>query len=173
MSEPFIGEIRIFPYSFAPKYWAYCDGQIMPIAQNVSLFSIIDTIYGGDGVTVFKLPNLQGRAPMHSGQAPGLLFHSLGWKEGEIEVELTQAQIPAHTHVAQVVKGGGEATDPTNQFAARGLGQERYYSDSIPDVSMAYDALQSSGASQPHENRQPYLTMKFCIALDGLYPPRY
>ncbi len=175
MSEPFIAEIRIFAGNFAPRGWAFCDGQLLPIAQNTALFSLIGTTYGGDGRTTTALPNLQGRAPMHPGRGPGLTSRRLGQRGGSDTITLVEAQMPNHTHqlngdLAQTDEEG--TTNPSNQRTGRTDASDRIYGTATNLVSMADAALQSSGGSQSHNNMQPFLTINFIIALVGLYPSR-
>lgn len=174
MSEPFIAEIRIFPYTFAPRGWAYCDGQLLSISQNEALFSLLGTTYGGNGQTTFALPNLKGRAVLSPGTGPGLPTYQLGQMGGAPSVGLTAAEIPPHSHRVTVLRAVGTTDDPTNAFVA-GFRSNRLY-DRDPDpsdfVPMSQSALAVSGASQPHENRQPILYLNFCIALFGIYPSR-
>jgi microcystin-dependent protein len=172
MSEPFIAEIRMFTYTFAPRSWAYCDGQLLPISQNTALFSLIGTTYGGDGQTTFALPNLQGRVPMHPGRGPGLTQRRLGESVGQPTVSLTESEIPAHTHRLRASQALGTSTSPSGEYAAA-YGGNRVYADEPQNlVQMSPAALQTSGAGNEHENRQPYLVVSFCIALQGLYPSR-
>ncbi len=175
MSEPFTAEIRIFAGNFAPRGWAFCDGQLLPIAQNTALFSLIGTTYGGDGRTTTALPNMQGRAPMHPGRGPGLTSRRLGQRGGTETVTLTEAQMPNHTHglrAANVPFGTVQA--PTNQrtFARTGQGNAYQTNSTANIVQLNQQALPNAGGSQAHNNLQPFLTMNFIIALVGLYPSR-
>ncbi len=174
MSEPFIAEIRIFAGNFAPRSWAFCDGQLLPVAQNTALFSLIGTTYGGDGRTTTALPNLQGRAPMHPGRGPGLTARRLGEKVGVDTVTLSEAQIPSHTHTARVDNNNSNVTTPSNQSSmsrsAAGFAWHTDTSSNLVDLSSA--TLATTGGSQAHTNVQPYLTLNFIIALQGLYPSR-
>ncbi len=174
MSEPFIAEIRIFAGNFAPRGWAFCDGQLLPIAQNTALFSLIGTTYGGDGRTTTALPNLQGRAPMHPGRGPGLTARRLGQKVGVETVTLSEAQIPSHSHTARATDGRGNVVTPTNVSAlARSVGGNAYHTDtSASQVDLASSTLSTTGGGQAHTNLQPFLTLNFIIALQGLYPSR-
>ncbi|MFK7972211.1 MAG: phage tail protein [Bacteroidia bacterium] len=174
MSEPFIAEIRIFAGNFAPRNWAFCDGALLSIAQNTALFSLIGTTYGGDGRTTTALPNLQGRAPMHPGRGPGLTSRRLGQQAGVEAVTLNETQIPNHSHpMAGVVQPGSTSAPSSTTVLARSLGGNAY-SDGSPDVSLNAGTMTAKGAAtaQPHNNMQPYLTMNFIIALQGLYPSR-
>ncbi len=176
MSEPFIAEIRIFAGNFAPRGWAFCDGQLLPVATNTALFSLIGTTYGGDGRTTTALPNLQGRAPMHPGRGPGLTSRRLGAKVGVETVSLSEAQIPSHTHTAKAVTSSGAAGPPTNTSSlARSfpVASRAYQSDIATNlVDMASETLSTTGGGEAHANTQPYLTMNFIIALVGTYPSR-
>jgi len=173
VSEPFIAEIRIFAGNFAPRNWAFCNGQLLPIAQNTALFSLVGTIYGGDGRTSFGLPDLQGRAPMHPGAGPGLSPRTLGQKIGVTEVTLTEAQMPNHNHALQAVPDPAEDPGPGGNSLARTVGALGYQTDTTNNiVSMDADALSSTGGGGAHTNRQPYLGLNFIIALQGLYPSR-
>jgi microcystin-dependent protein len=175
MSEPFIAEIRIFAGNFAPRSWAFCDGQLLPVSQNTALFSLIGTTYGGDGRSTTQLPNLQGRAPMHPGRGPGLTSRRLGQRGGVEMVTLSEAQMPQHTHTQVAVPRGqftvGNSLDPAgNLLSSPATGNQ--FSDANNLVDMADQALQNTGGSQAHNNLQPFLTMNFIIALQGLYPSR-
>ena len=173
MSEPFIAEIRIFAGNFAPRGWAFCDGQLLPIAQNTALFSLIGTTYGGDGRTTTALPNLQGRTPMHPGRGPGLTSRRLGQRGGSDVISLVEAQLPNHTHSFKVTTENGTQGTLTNQVVlGRSRGGTLYQSNTSSLVTMASTALQSTGGSQFHNNMQPFLTINFIIALVGLYPSK-
>ena len=172
MSEPFIAEVRIFAGNFAPRGWAFCNGQLLPIAQNTALFSLIGTTYGGDGRTTTALPDLKGRAPMHPGRGPGLSTRRLGEKGGVEEVTLTEPQIPNHTHTMQASPNPGESADPQGNAIARTVGGSLYSDQAPPDVSLNQAALPPTGGGQPHNNMQPFLTLNYIIALVGLFPSR-
>lgn len=174
MADPFVAEIRIFPFNFAPKGWAWCDGQLMPLSQNTALFSLLGTTYGGDGKSNFALPDLQGRAPMHPGQGPGLSLHDLGERAGSATVTLLESEIPAHSHATRAASpqdpGNLQVGGPTRVFAASGNGQA--YNAAASLVTLAPEAIAPAGGAQPHNNLQPYLTFYFNIALQGVFPPR-
>jgi microcystin-dependent protein len=173
MSEPFIAEIRIFAGNFAPRGWAFCNGQLLPIAQNTALFSLIGTIYGGDGRTTVGLPDLQGRAPMHAGRGPGLTDRRLGQRGGTSTVTLTEAQMAQHTHTLQAVRRPGNQDDPNNTaYYGISAGATVYRDTADGLTGMAAQALPQTGGSQPHSNYMPYLAINFIIALVGLYPTR-
>jgi microcystin-dependent protein len=169
MADPFVAEIRIFPFNFAPKGWAWCDGQLLPLSQNTALFSLLGTTYGGNGKSNFALPDLQGRAPMHPGQGPGLSLHDLGETGGSETVTLLESEIPAHPHTLRAVEDDGSFFTPVNMYLAAG---NSMYSAAAPNQNMAPEALAPAGGDQPHNNMQPYLTFYFCIALQGVFPPR-
>jgi microcystin-dependent protein len=172
MSEPFLAEIRIFAGNFAPRGWAFCNGQLLPIAQNTALFSLIGTTYGGDGRATTGLPNLQGRAPMHPGRGPGLTARRLGEKGGAETVTITEAQMPNHTHTLQASGRPATQDDPSEaQYLAPVTGATPYNAPNNLDA-MASQALPNTGGNQPHNNLQPFLTLNFIIALVGLYPSR-
>lgn len=171
MSEPFLGQIKIFGSNFAPRNYAFCDGQLLPIAQYTALFSILGTTFGGDGRTTFGLPNLQGRAAMHPGRGPGLTDQRLGEKGGMDTVTLSEAQIPAHDHVFNIHSGGSNSNDPSNAALANSRGFT-IYSSNTDTSNMAAAALSSTGGGQAHDNHQPYLGLNFIIALQGSYPSR-
>lgn len=170
MSEPFIAEIRIFAGNFAPRSWAFCNGQLLPVAQNTALFSLIGTTYGGDGRTTTALPNLEGRAPMHPGHGPGLTSRRLGERGGVEQVLLTEAQMPSHNHTLRASTRRARDETPTAAATFGDAGETTYGTGAV--VPMAQQALQTKGGSQAHNNMQPYLTMNFIIALQGLYPSR-
>lgn len=174
MSEPFTAEIRIFAGNFAPRGWAFCDGQLLPIAENTALFSLIGTTYGGDGRTTTALPNLQGRAPMHPGRGPGLTSRRLGEKVGTETVSLSEAQIPSHSHTARVESQNSNVVTPSNTSAlgrsAAGSAYQTNTSGSLVDLASA--TLSTTGGGQAHTNLQPFLTLNYIIALVGLYPSR-
>jgi microcystin-dependent protein len=173
MTDPFVAEIRIFPFNFAPRFWAFCDGQILPLSQNTALFSLLGTNYGGNGQSNFGLPNLQGKAALHPGQGPGLSQRFLGEQGGSEIITLLQSQIPNHTH--NLVGIGieiGDSNIPTSNILARSSGASIYNTSAASPVAMNQTALAVAGGDQPHNNMQPYLTLNFCIALAGVYPPR-
>ena len=172
MSESFLAEIRIFAGNFAPRGWAFCNGQLLPIAQNTALFSLIGTTYGGDGRTTTALPNLQGRAPMHPGSGPGLTSRRLGENGGVESVTLTEAQMPNHTHSLEARPSSASTSTPTGNFFANATGANFYQTGTSGLVDMAAGLLQNAGGGQPHNNLQPFLTLTFIIALVGLYPSR-
>ncbi len=170
--DPFVAEIRIFAGNFAPKGWAFCNGQIIPISQNTALFSLLGTTYGGNGTSNFALPNLQGAAPMHPGQGPGLSLHELGESGGTATETLLQSQMPVHSHGLSASPILANVASPANAaFGAEPTGAAPPYSKSVPDVAMGAVAA-SAGGAQPHDNMPPYLTLNFIIALQGIYPPR-
>jgi microcystin-dependent protein len=173
LADPFVAEIRIFPFNFTPQGWARCDGQLMPLSQNTALFSLLGTTYGGDGKSTFALPDLQGRAPMHPGQGPGLSLHDLGETGGSEAVTLLESEIPAHSHGLMAQGAPADTNLPAGNALARVIGATPYRSPTgAPLVSMAPDALAPAGGDAPHNNMQPYLTFHFCIALQGVFPPR-
>lgn len=179
MSDPFVAEIRMFPFNFAPTGWATCDGQILPISQNTALFSLLGTFYGGDGKSTFALPNLQGRAPLHVGGTfgggPGLSSHSLGEMAGEEFVTLIQSEMPAHSHSPNCVSAGGDVTTPVSNvwaLASFQRGSIDLYHAAPSNGQMSIQAITPSGGDLPHNNMPPYLVLNFCIALQGIYPPR-
>jgi microcystin-dependent protein len=171
MADPFVAEIRIFPFNFAPKGWAFCDGQLMPLSQNTALFSLLGTTYGGDGKSTFALPNLQGNAPMHPGQGPGLSLHDLGEMSGTETVTLLESEMPAHSHAVSASQADGTSQSPAGEKLATGVGIGQYAAPGAL-TQLSPNALAPAGGSSPHNNMQPYLTLNFCIALQGVYPPR-
>ena len=173
MSEPFLAEIRIFAGNFAPRGWAFCDGQLMPVSQNTALFSLIGTTYGGDGRTTTALPNLKGRAPMHPGRGPGLTSRRLGQHGGAEMVTLTEAQMPNHTHTANASDDNATSNDAGGRLIARGATRGGVlFAQSTNFGAMHSQSLSNAGGSQPHNNMQPYMAINFIIALVGLYPSR-
>ena len=174
MSDPFVAEVRIFTGNFAPKGWALCDGQLMPISQNTALFSLLGTTYGGDGKSNFALPNLQGCAPMQAGQGPGLSLRDLGETGGEQAVTLLQTEMPVHNHVAQGATPGGLPSPQNNIWGSgqKGFGNI-YAASAVPtNVQMSPSATSVSGGNLPHNNMPPFLGLTFIIALQGIFPAR-
>lgn len=173
MADPFVAEIRIFPFNFPPKGWAWCDGQLLPLSQNTALFSLLGTTYGGNGKSDFALPDLQGRVPMHPGQGPGLPLFDLGETGGAETVTLLETEMPAHNHGlrASSVPAEVQAPGPARSLAAS-QNALAYRATPAPLVSMAGESLAPAGGDAPHNNLQPYLTFYFCIALQGVFPPR-
>ena len=172
MADPFVAEIRINGFNFAPTGWALCNGQLMPISQNTALFSLVGTYYGGDGRSTFGLPNLQGSFPMFWGDGPGLRHHDLGESGGAAAVTLLPAEMPAHAHAMGAFSPGSGAPvqSPGNASIARS--PARAFRGGPPDTQLALDAVGLAGGNLPHNNMPPYLGMSFCIALQGIFPPR-
>ncbi len=173
MADPFVAEIRIFPFNFAPKGWAWCLGQLMPLSQNTALFALLGTTYGGNGKSNFALPDLQGSAPMHPGQGPGLSLHDLGEIGGSETVSLLESEIPAHSHAMRgftLSPAETKQVGPGASLATSSGGN--LYQTTAPNTPLAPEALAPAGGDQPHNNLQPYLTFYFCIALQGVFPPR-
>lgn len=174
MADPFVAEIRIFPFGFAPKGWAFCDGQLLPLSQNTALFSLLGTTYGGDGKSNFALPNMQSNVPMHPGQGPGLSLHDLGEMGGSETVTLLESEMPAHQHRQMAtVENGTQGTLTNGITLATSIAGTLYQTTTNANlVNMNFQSLALAGGSQPHNNMQPFLTLNFCIALQGVYPPR-
>jgi microcystin-dependent protein len=170
--DPFVAEIRIFPFNFAPKGWAWCDGQLLPLSQNTALFSLLGTTYGGNGKSNFALPNMMGSAPMHPGQGPGLMLHDLGEVGGSQTVTLLESEIPSHAHTLRGYNDVGEDRIPGPAEAlARSTGG-LLYGGTGAQTPMALESLPPAGGRPPHNNMQPFLTCYFNISLQGVFPPR-
>ena len=174
MSDQFVAEIRIFAGNFAPRGWAFCNGQLLPITQNTALFSLLGTTYGGDGQSNFALPNLQGSAPLQQGQGPGLSLYDLGQQGGVPAVTLLTSEIPSHSHQAQAVGGNNKTSPITNTWST--LGSTRtpppLYSDTQNTSMSPASALALTGGGLPHNNMSPYLCLTFIIAMQGIFPAR-
>ena len=170
MADPFVAEIRIFPFNFAPRGWAWCDGQLLPLSQNTALFSLLGTTYGGNGKSNFALPDIQGRALMQPGQGPGLSLHDLGETGGSETVSLLESEIPSHNHTVRISQEDGNSRVPANNYV--GIGNNSFAPPPPAGPSMAPEALSPAGGDQPHNNMMPYLTFYYCIALQGVFPPR-
>ncbi len=169
MSNPFVAEIRIFPFNFAPTGWAFCDGQLMPISQNTALFALLGTVYGGDGKSTFALPNMQGNVPMQPGQGQGLSLRDLGEMSGVESITLLVSEMPVHTHTVTGDEDDGAFKTPANMLLGGG---NQMYNGTNPTVNtnLAFQAVAPAGGGLPHNNMQPYLTLNFCIALQGIFP---
>ena len=171
MSQPFVGEIKMFGGNFAPRNYAFCNGQLLSIAQNTALFSLLGTNYGGNGTTTFGLPNLQNRTPMFWGQGPGLTDRTIGEIGGESNVTLITSEMAQHNHTMPASTSSGTDGSPNSEaFGTLGRGRTGIYSSTAPTVQMAPTTI--SGGGQPHNNRQPYLGITFIIALFGIFPSR-
>jgi microcystin-dependent protein len=171
MGQPYIGEIRMVGFNFAPVGWALCNGQLVPISENDALFNLIGTTYGGDGQTTFALPNLQSRVPLHTGRGPDGLSYPLGAMAGEETVTLTTNQIPTHSHPFAVTNSPGTQINPQGNTTGQ-PNQIQPYIDDAPSVSMGATAIGPTGGSQPHDNMMPFLVINFIISLYGIYPPQ-
>lgn len=172
MSEPFVGEIRMFAGNFAPRGWAFCDGQLLAVSQNDALFSLFGTIYGGDGRTTFGLPDMRGRLPLHAGAGPGLSPRRLGARGGAEKVTLTVNQMPSHTHPLQASTELAQDHDPGGRVLAAGSGIN-HYTPSSPTSAMASNMVTHTGGSRSHTNLMPFLCVNFIVALFGIYPSRH
>jgi microcystin-dependent protein len=172
MADPFVAEIRIFPFNFAPKGWAWCDGQILPLSQNTALFSLLGTTYGGDGKSNFALPDLQGSAPLHPGQGPGLSLYDLGQQGGSETVSLLESEIPSHSHQMMASPDPADLNQPSPARSLARSGNGFAYIPPPANATLAPEALAPAGGDQPHNNMMPYLTFYFNIALQGVFPPR-
>jgi microcystin-dependent protein len=174
MSDQFVAEIRIFPFNFPPTGWAFCDGQLLPISQNTALFSLVGTFYGGDGKSTFALPNMQGNAPMQQGQGQGLSQRFIGETSGTPFVTLLTSEIPVHTHLVTTHAqdlGDLNAPAPT-EVLAKAQNATPYVANQGAPAQMNFQSPSITGGSLPHNNMQPFLTLNFCIALQGIFPPR-
>jgi len=172
MANPFLGEIKLVPYNFAPRGWAFCAGQLVPISQYDALFSLLGTTYGGDGVTTFALPDLRGRAVVHQGSGPGLSNYQQGQAAGLESVTLTIGQIPSHAHALGVGTALGTQTSPAGHVPARAPMALGFAYDAESGGTMRPGSLGSTGGATPHSNMQPSLVLNYVIALEGVYPPR-
>jgi microcystin-dependent protein len=173
VSDQFVAEIRAFPFNFAPKGWAQCNGQLLPISQNTAVFSLLGTNFGGDGKSTFGLPNLQGAMPKDFGQGAVLTIYDLGESGGEQTVTLLTTQIPTHGHNLNVAGAGNSSTPSASTVLAGGSrGKPSAYASGPPTVAMSAAAVATAGSSVPHNNMSPYVTLNFCIALTGIFPPR-
>jgi len=179
MSSPFLAEIRIWACNFAPTGWAQCNGQLLPISQNTALFSLLGTNYGGDGKSTFALPNFEGASPIQQGQGPGLSLYNLGEQGGSPFITLLDSEQPSHSHLLNAESGFASTADPTNALYAAGqwsappnAGVVASYTAQPPNTQLGPPAIGIAGGSQPHNNMMPYLTLNFCIAMQGIFPPR-
>lgn len=171
MSQPYVGEIRMFGGNFAPLNWAFCNGQLLPISEFETLFNLIGTIYGGDGQETFAVPDLRGRSIIHQGTGPGLSTYVIGQSAGTESVTLTLNQLPQHQHVPLAVNSPGNSATPTNGYWSQlNSGQNAYSQTPTGAVAMAAGAIGQAGGNQPHENRPPLLAVSFIISLFGIFP---
>lgn len=172
MDQAFLGMIALFGFNYAPRGWAFCNGQLLQIAQNSALFSLLGTMYGGDGRTTFALPNLQGRVPIHFGQAPGTSQYQIGQAGGTETTTLVVQNLPPHNHPLNAVSETGETSDPTGALLGNTGALDKEYRISGTGVVMNANAIGNTGGGQPANNMQPYLVVNYCIALQGIYPSR-
>jgi microcystin-dependent protein len=173
MAEPYLGQLMLVPYNFAPRGWAFCNGQLLSIAQNTALFSLIGTFYGGDGIQTFALPDLRGRVPIHMGDGVGLSPYTLAETGGVESVTLAVNQIPAHSHGVNATANKGNKASPIGAYpAADAAGVTAEYNNGSPTGEMNAGVITTVGGSQPHENRQPFLVLNWVIALQGIFPSR-
>ena len=172
MSQPFLGEIRMFAGNFAPRGWAYCEGQLVAVSQNEALFSLFGTIYGGDGRTTFGLPDLRGRVPIHYGNGPGLTPRNIGTKLGTENETLTVNELPSHTHPFKGTDQLGDVANLSNNAPARSTAADVYINEA-PSANMSTEAVTSIGGGQSHTNLMPFLCIHFIVALTGVYPTRF
>jgi microcystin-dependent protein len=179
MSSPFVAEIRIFACNFAPMGWAQCNGQLLPISQNTALFSLLGTTYGGDGKSTFALPNFEGTVPIGQGQGSGLSQYSLGQEGGSDTVTLLTSEMPAHNHFLNADAGTATTSTPGSRLYMKAQAVNQgvtslvaLYTTAAPNTQLSFSALSVAGSSFPHNNMMPYLTLNFCIAMQGVFPPR-
>jgi microcystin-dependent protein len=173
MCEPFIGQIAMFAGNFAPRGWAFCDGQLLRIAEHTALFALIGTTYGGDGRTTFALPDLRGRVPIHPGDGPDLTSRRSGERGGQEHITLTAAEMPSHSHIATAAARQGDTPKPSHAvWAGSPLEDEQYAHEPTPGTQLHPEAIQPSGGGHAHDNMQPYLCVNFIIALQGFFPSR-
>lgn len=173
MAEPYIGQVIMVGFNFAPRGWAFCDGQLMSIAQNSALFSLLGCVYGGDCRTTFALPDLRGRVPIHQGQGPGLSEYRLGQKGGATNITLTVSQMPSHSHAPNCRTDTSNSLSPQSRIWGPDVtGTIPIFSNQAPSGPMRNNILGNAGGNQSHTNEQPFLGIYFCIALFGIYPPR-
>ncbi len=172
MSDPFLGEIRLFAGTFAPRGWALCEGQLLEVSQFDALFSLLGTIYGGDGRTTFGLPDLRGRVPIHQGTGPGLSPRRIGARGGSETVTLTTANLPSHTHPPRASTSVGTESTPQGNVPAESPSMDLYVEGETPDTALASAAVANVGGSQSHFNLAPFLCVNYIIALSGIYPSR-
>lgn len=172
--EPFIGQVQLFAFNFNPRGWMFCNGQLLSIAQNSALFSLLGTTYGGDGITTFALPDLRGRVPNGQGSGPGLSNYQMGQAAGSEQVTLLQTQMPQHNHLMEVSDQPASQSSPANHIlAVPGVGGEPLSAyGTSPDAIADPRSIGMAGSNQPHQNMQPYLTMNYCIAVEGIFPSR-
>jgi microcystin-dependent protein len=172
MADPFVAEVRIFGFNFAPKGWARCDGQLLPLSQNTALFSLLGTMYGGDGKSTFALPNLAGMSCVHTGQGQGLSEHFQGEEAGEQALTLIVSEMPAHGHSLNASYDTATEVSPNQQEVAVGSAISMYGPNNDPSTTLAFQALAPAGGGLPHNNTMPSLTLTYCIAMQGVFPPR-
>jgi microcystin-dependent protein len=174
MSNPFVAEIRMLGFNFPPKGWAFCDGQLLPISQNTALFSLLGTFYGGDGKSTFALPDLQGNVPIGQGQGAGLAAYFIGEESGSEFITLLQSEIPIHSHtlVGNATKNGLNPSPAPDQILAKSQGGNVYTQNTASLAQMNLQTLGIAGGSLPHNNMMPFLVVNFCIAMQGVFPPR-
>lgn len=173
MSQPYVGEIRLFPYSFAPNGWFDCDGSLYSIAEYQVLYTLVGTTYGGDGINTFAVPDLRGRVPLHQGSAPGLSTYVMGQIAGTETVTLTQAQMPAHSHPFSATSSAGSDNKPSSSMELGAVSGDVLYTTDVTglaSVDMATTAVGNAVGGQPHDNTMPTLTARFCIAWAGVFP---
>lgn len=172
MATPILGEIRNFGFNFPPRFWAQCAGQLLPIAQNAALFSLLGTTYGGNGTTNFALPDLRGRTPIGFGQGPGLSNYTQGQAAGTESTTLLSTNLPSHTHTLNAKTGVGNQGAPTGHVLAASDQRNSQYTSAAADTTLAATAIGSTGSGVPISNMQPYLATNYCIALQGIFPSR-